>query len=221
MTHRILTHSAPPRLLPRRVVKVGGSLLTVPCLESVVRNWWSRQTPLPTLFVVGGGDLADAVRALDRRATLDATTAHWMAIRAMQVNSFTFCQVLDEAEWVTNACHWLDRLTPLARRSIGVVAIEEFLRSQEPQHPGTRLPVGWHVTSDSIAARLAEVVHAAELVLLKSTLPATGSTSLSLPQAVAAELVDEFFPVSAARSMLTRIVNLRAAEFDEVQVRPS
>lgn len=212
------THSRSPLC---RVVKVGGSLLSLPHLESVVTNWWLRQPPKPTLLVIGGGPLADAVRELDRQALLDDTTAHWMAIRAMQVNSFVFRHVLSTADWVTNVCHWLETPATNAGRPIGVVAIEEYLRSHEPHHAGTPLPIGWHVTSDSIAARLAEAIGAAELVLLKSTLPPAGPNPLPMSQAVARELVDGHFPVSAAALPLIRIVNLRAADFAEVQLMPA
>ena len=47
----------------------------------------------------------------------------------------------------------------------------DWLENEEAQQPGCRLPQGWGVTSDSIAARLAEVLGADELVLLKSMLP--------------------------------------------------
>ncbi len=172
------------------------------------------------MLVIGGGELADAVRELDRRTTLDAVTAHWMAIRAMQVHGFVFCQLLSTAEWVTDSCHWLERPQPGVHRRLGVVAIEEFLRTQEPHQRGTTLPVGWHVTSDSIAARLAEVVQAEELVLLKSTLPSACPNPLPRMQAVTTRLVDEYFPTAAARLSQIRIVNLRATDFVEVRLAP-
>ena len=84
------------------------------------------------------------------------------------------------------------------------------------QEQGDALPHGWHVTSDSIAARVARTLNARELVLLKSTLP-TASGALERPGASTTqqELVDEYFGV-AARGLPVRIVNLRDANFAEL-----
>lgn len=49
-----------------------------------------------------------------------------------------------------------------------------FLREDEQHQSGVVLPHGWCVTSDSIAARIAEVLGADELVLLKSAAPPVG-----------------------------------------------
>ena len=71
------------------------------------------------------------------------------------------------------------------------------------------------MTSDSIAARLAQVVGARELVLLKSTLPLSASSRLSIAQAVACRLVDDHFPIAASSIQRVRVVNLRDSSFPE------
>jgi len=63
------------------------------------------------------------------------------------------------------------------------------------------LPHAWSVTSDSIAARLAQAVAAGELVLLKSAAPP--------PDLGAADYVDEWFATAARDVPSVRIVNLR------------
>lgn len=214
-----MTRHTPVRHSSFRVVKVGGSLLSLPRLASVLEQWLTRQPNMPTLLVVGGGDLADAVRALDRRQAIDEAAAHWMAVRAMQVNAFALCQVLTNAHWVTDLRPWCAAGGHTCGR-IGVVAPEDFLKYHEPHQPGTGLPIGWHVTSDSIAARLADMVRAAELVLLKSTLPESPSTTLSCREAVAQALVDDYFPTCAVGLPHIRVVNLRSETQDEIQLVP-
>jgi hypothetical protein len=87
------------------------------------------------------------------------------------------------------------------------------LEQAEPQAPGDRLPHSWDVTSDSIAARLAAVVDADELVLLKSAdPPAEGGASLL--QWAARGYVDRHFP-QAARNLIVRCENLRSFRMHE------
>lgn len=82
---------------------------------------------------------------------------------------------------------------------------EQFLQQVEPNLPPMALPIGWQVTSDSIAARIAETLDADELVLMKSTDPPTST----IEQAAQDGLVDAHFPLAAASVRRLRWVNLR------------
>lgn len=73
--------------------------------------------------------------------------------------------------------------------------------------PGSTLPVGWQVTSDSIAARLAICLGADRLVLLKSREAMPGERS-DWAQAVAGGLVDGCFPTFAAKLPEVRLETL-------------
>lgn len=203
---------------PCRVVKVGGSLLAWPALGKQLGTWLAAQPPLPNLLVAGGGELADAVRHLDRRCALPPTTAHWMAIRAMEVNALVLSQWLPAAEMFVphRTCDWQ---TPPGSRGCWLLLAEHFLRHEEPLLEGTPLPRGWHVTSDSIAARVAEVCQALELVLLKSTLPEQRGAGGSLQDLAQAGLVDPHLPTAAAALPAVRLVNLRAPGFPEILFR--
>ena len=59
--------------------------------------------------------------------------------------------------------------TRMSQSETRILAPGNFLREVEPGLPGPKLPVGWDVTSDSIAARVAVLFDVAELVLLKSS----------------------------------------------------
>lgn len=206
-----------------RVVKVGGSLLWGERLGARLHQWLSAQVPGATIVVVGGGRLADAVRTLDRRFRLTAQAAHEQGVRAMQVNAFVLCQLCP-------ALSWLERLLPWASdsRHNGPSAGERrvvldplpFILHDEPQLAGPRLPWGWEVTSDSIAARISQVVDARELVLLKSTLPSTASNQLSLINAAEAGYVDSHFPVAAEGLAHIRAINFREQGHPEVRLGP-
>src|SRR5262249_4553585 len=58
------------------------------------------------------------------------------------------------------------------------------------------LPPSWTVTSDSIAARVAETAGASRLVLLKSVDVPGG---MPWPEAIANGWVDDYFPTAVAR----------------------
>jgi hypothetical protein len=199
-----------------RVVKVGGSLLDAPGIGQALHQWLTDQAPRENLLLVGGGALADQVRQLDQRYGLPSATAHWLAIRAMDLNGFVLSQVLPQAKWIpcyTERAPAQDTPGPPHRC---FVSVEQFLCDHEPRLPGLPLPVGWHVTSDSIAARLAEVCGAEELVLLKSRLPAPAGADVSIADAMAAGYVDTYFEQAAARLRRVRAVNLRDRGFAEV-----
>jgi aspartokinase-like uncharacterized kinase len=195
-----------------RVVKLGGSLLDVADLAERVRSWLKSQPARANVFVVGGGAWAQAVRAADRVHKLDEVAAHWLCIQSMSVTAKLAATLLD---WPI--LYDLSKLKHEAPPDC-VFDVYRFLEDIEPALPGERLQHGWHVTSDSIAARVAETIGAHELVLFKSTRP---QGPLDLGRAVAENLVDSWFP-NAARSLPhIRVVHLRAAGCPETPILPT
>jgi 5-(aminomethyl)-3-furanmethanol phosphate kinase len=202
-----------------RVVKVGGSLLDHPDLIPILAAWLDAQPALGNLLIVGGGELADQIRRLDQLHHWDQEAAHWLAIRAMHLNGFVLSWLVPGARWIGSYGQWArehDHELSGVRRLF--LAVEPFLRQEEPELPGLPLPCGWHVTSDSIAARLAAVCQAQELVLLKSTLPIEAGRAIPVAQAAAIDLVDAFFPACAASLPHIRAVNLRDRRCAEIEL---
>ncbi|MBI3840144.1 MAG: uridylate kinase [Planctomycetia bacterium] len=183
----------------RRVIKLGGSLLDWPELVPSFRRWLSAQAAAVNVMVIGGGPIVDAIRRLDAQQQIAAEAAHWLSIRAMGLTADFVSGLLEEATFVRS----LDELRFSTGASLQILDVERFLR--EDQSSADALPCGWEVTSDSIAARIAAVLKAGELVLLKSTLPAAPPTREGLAQA---GLIDSYF-ARASRGLLVRIVNLR------------
>ena len=197
---------------PVRVVKVGGSLFDLPDLALRLREWLSRQSPAHHLLLAGGGPLADQVRQWHALSPLEEATAHWMCVDLLTVSAHLLHARLPEIPLVED-----DRLLcqRVGLRGCTIFGPAVWMRHGEPKLPGTRLPPTWEVTGDSIAARLAVVLGAEELVLMKSALPQRsvdgGIRALSAAAYVdpmLARLVEELPPI--------RLVNLRPKSHTEL-----
>ena len=150
------------------VVKVGGSLLGWPELPGRLTTWLeTRRTNDPTeqvVLVAGGGAAADWIRSLDRIYGLGEDAAHAIALHALDLTAVILSRLLPGSTAI-------DRLEMLAAaRESGmtpILAPRNVLNEIERLDTG-RLPASWDVTSDTIAARIAEHLEARSLVLLKS-----------------------------------------------------
>ncbi len=187
---------------PLVVVKVGGSLFDLPDLGVRLNAWLAEMSPARVLLVPGGGPLVDMIRAFTRQHRLDEDTAHWLAVRAMSLTARLLQALLAPgARMVTTG-----EEAPLLWRQdiVPVIDVCDFLERDEG-NPGC-LPHSWSVTSDSIAARLALVCGADELVLLKSiTIP----EGMSWSHAAEEGFVDEHFARLADCGLKIRAINFR------------
>lgn len=174
------------------VIKIGGSLLKRDDLTASLQHWLTVQQDGAThrVLVVGGGEPVDELRNADRWAPVGETAAHWQAIGLMQENGMKLAAQMPGLRQVCT----LAQLQPrLQMHGETLMLPQHFLSVEELALPGTRLPLGWQVTSDSIAARLAVVLGDARLRLLKSR-PRTAAESTSWTAAARGGLVDRFFP---------------------------
>ena len=187
----------------RRVVKLGGSLLDWSDWRWRFEAWLADQPPAENFLLPGGGALADAVREINALYPISEVAAHWLCIRAMSVHAAQLA-----ARWPSaRICRSLRELDGMPA-AVGLVIVDPWpiLQDEEPHYPGQPLPASWDVTSDSIAARIAEIIAADELVLLKSA-PAAASESLA--ELSQRGYVDAFFPQAAEPFKRIRYVNLR------------
>jgi aspartokinase-like uncharacterized kinase len=212
-----MTSSSPPI----RVIKLGGSLLDLDDLSERLGRWLAVQSPRRSVMIVGGGSLADAVRAAYRRHALDEETAHWLCVRLLGVTAELVHRLMRGSRLATRYEAICDAS---ATGELVLFESEQFLREVEPSLGFPPLPHTWNVTSDSIAARLAAALGARELVLLKSRLPATGLTTGDLTrkwprlQSLVEEgYVDDYFP-HATCGLVIRAVNLRDPAFTECSI---
>jgi aspartokinase-like uncharacterized kinase len=181
------------------IVKVGGSLFDLPDLGPRLRDWLDRNAPRETILVPGGGRFADIVRELDRTHGLDDEAAHRLALRAMSINADVLTSLLSDS-CVIDGPDLAELVWEQNRRPI--LDALPFCESDEPD----ALPHTWDVTSDSIAARLAIVAGATELVLLKSAPPPAGDVA----EWAACGFVDAWLPrVLTTGNIIVRAFNLR------------
>ena len=139
------------------VLKVGGSLAEDPAsLVKLCQKLGELAKVHRIVVVPGGGKFADAVRDFDRSFGLSETVAHNLAILAMDqygvflsdiAPSVHVSSVLDEA------CDTPNDVLPIFLPS-------KLMFSRNP------LEHSWDVTSDSISAYIAAVLHAEKLILV-------------------------------------------------------
>lgn len=203
-----------------RIVKVGGSLWEYDRLVSALHEWLASQPPDLNVLVVGGGPLADVIRDVDARLALGEVASDRLCVRLLGVTARMLAWLLPEAELidtyerlrhvVSDYQQQRDPNTPPV-----IFSPEDFLHRDEPFLAGQPLPHNWSVTTDSIAARLAQVLTADDLVLLKSADPPLHRSRQS---AAADGFVDAHFPIASQALPLVRCVNLRDARFVEVSL---
>lgn len=187
------------------VVKVGGSLYDLPDLGSRLRRWLAEHfSDANIVLIPGGGPVVDALRQLDHCHGLGEVASHWLALRTLTVNAHFLAALLPEACVLGDVG---DLHRAWEKNQLPILDIHEFARRDQ----GCRecLPHSWAVTSDSLAARVAVVVQANQLVLLKST---TIAADLDWIEAARSGLVDPFFAEvlrQAPASLQVRAVNPR------------
>jgi len=183
------------------VIKVGGNLAETPeVLRAVCKTLGQLARMHQILVVPGGGEFADLVRDIDMRYSLPPITAHRMAVLSMDQYAFL-----------------LSELTPNSERARNLGEIEEILGSNKaavllPSQlilEESSLESSWDVTSDSIAAYIADRLHARKLILITDVDgiftydPKTRAKARLLKTTSASELlkhgqrtcVDRFLPV--------------------------
>ena len=188
-----------------QVVKIGGSLWTLPDLPQRLHTWLNQQPPAPRVLLNGGGALADVIRETEARFAFSSETSHWLCVDVLGVSANLLAAMSPQAgraerlaEVRTYAAQWAEDSPPLIFHPV----------SWLKETPAEILPRSWDAATDSIAARLAEAL-SAELVLLKSAdPPASGENS---------DYTDAYFSLASAALAKTRAVNLRGFQEEKPQ----
>ncbi|HMN38609.1 MAG TPA: uridylate kinase [Hyphomicrobium sp.] len=177
-----------PQKAAHAVIKVGGSLAETGRLRGVLEL--ITKATRPVIVVPGGGQFADKVRDLQTVLRFNDAFAHRLAILGMHQMAEVFFAMQP-------------RLAPAdspegIARVLAVGHIPVWLPWQMCQDDKD-IPADWTITSDGLAARLAERLGGLEVVLLKSVTAQAGCTTQDLAEE---GIVDRAFPVIVARAHL-------------------
>jgi 5-(aminomethyl)-3-furanmethanol phosphate kinase len=176
------------------IVKLGGSLAADPLL----RDWLDMLSDCGrgrVVIVPGGGPFADRVREAQQHWDFDDGAAHRMAILAMDQYGqmlVALCPALTPAASP-------DQLFAVLKEAGVAVWLPSAMLGA-----GDAVPQDWSVTSDSLAAWLAQQISAQALVLVKScAVPADGASSEELADL---GVVDPSFPEFARRGCFANFI---------------
>jgi 5-(aminomethyl)-3-furanmethanol phosphate kinase len=140
------------------VVKVGGSLAPDPkTLRGLCSKLVEYSKDYKIVIVPGGGRFADVVRDYDKSFTLSQTTSHKMAILGMDQYALMLSDIMPKSRLVNT----IPEIEEFSRFEVAPILMPSSLMFAE-----NPLENSWDVTSDSIAAYVANRLRAAKLVLI-------------------------------------------------------
>jgi aspartokinase-like uncharacterized kinase len=170
------------------VVKIGGSLVETGRLREVLAIVIRAQRP--TVIVPGGGPFADAVRNAQAEFGFSDEAAHRMALLAMHQSAVLMTEIAPKLVAAETLAAM--RSAWKARRVAVWMPVKLCERDK-------RIPCDWSITSDGLAARLAERLGRVPVVLVKSRLVARGASAAALARE---GVVDPVFAEIQARARL-------------------
>ena len=191
------------------VVKVGGSLAETPeILRAMCKTLGQLGEEHRLLVVPGGGEFADLVRDMDRRYSLHPVTAHRMAILGMDQYGFLLSELIPNSRRAKN----LSETKEISKSHKTAILLPSRLMLEDDT-----LEASWDVTSDSVAAHIADKVRAQKLILITNVDglfafdPTTNATADLVEAVAASELlkhdlrtcVDKFLPTVLLKTNLT------------------
>jgi aspartokinase-like uncharacterized kinase len=191
------------------VLKIGGSLSRCPELPDLCKAIETLSQDHGLLIVPGGGDFAEQVREADRRFQLGDTTAHCMALLAMNQFGYLLSRLISGSVVTPE----LDNALKSSESGRAAILLPfELVMKSDP------LPHSWQVTSDSVAAWLSQWIHCQRLALLKDVDGLANKDGLIAEMTVAQLAshsggVDAYLPKLLAQETLeTWVINGRRPE---------
>ena len=199
---------------PLRIIKLGGSLLSLIDLKQRFHGWLQTQTPARNLIVVGGGQAVEAIRELDVLHRFPTALTHWLCIDLMSVTAKLAGEVLSFENPISTVTELEDFLARPSGSSTTVCILPTaYYTPSIAAQKACRLPESWKCSSDSIAAWLATSLAADQLVLLKSMDSEFAAVDALSPEAIQTladrAAVDPVFPDACKHLSHIRMVNLK------------
>ncbi len=171
------------------VVKLGGSLSESGRINSILKVVGKAR--LPCVIVPGGGSFADAVRAAQAEHGFSQAAAHRMAVLAMHQTGMMLCAMSPRLQPVETLAGM--------RRAVAEQRVPVWL-PMKLVDGDTGITRDWKTTSDGLAARLAERLGGAPVVLVKSCRIARSASAARLARD---GIVDPTFAAIVERARLS------------------
>ncbi|MEI6335920.1 MAG: uridylate kinase [Methylococcaceae bacterium] len=163
------------------VVKLGGSLSKADTLVNCLNKLEQNYIDSGVVIVPGGGAFADQVRVAQQCWQFDDTTAHKMAILAMQQMALLIKGLKSNFSIAYSVTDILKQ------------AVQQKIIIWSPdivELDNAAIKASWDISSDSLAAWLAGELSARELILVKSAMI---DSSLNLQQLTESGIIDQGF----------------------------
>lgn len=194
-----------------RVIKLGGSLLTMADLGTAFHRWCDENPHPLTLVIVGGGEMVEAIRTMEQIHSLDESFCHWTCMDSLEQTARLAQRIIGNVDLYETA----DELQQVFSRNLNhskqsIVAIVQTAICFSRDDPNPGLPASRDISSDAIAAVFCKIHDVPELVLMKSTdIPSVPMDVEGFTQLAIAGVVDPFFPNLAKNIPIVSFVNLR------------
>jgi aspartokinase-like uncharacterized kinase len=163
------------------IIKVGGSLAHSEHLRTCLQRVAKLFANQAVIIVPGGGVFADQVRSLQQHWHFDDTTAHTMALLAMQQMALFYQSIHPEFKIISHSQD-IKQQYCVHKKLLWSPNISEL--------EAAKINPSWDVTSDSLAAWLANTLPTKKLILIKS---APIDPSLSFAELAQRDIIDKSF----------------------------
>ncbi|MCD4807296.1 MAG: amino acid kinase [Methanococcoides sp.] len=129
------------------VLKLGGSLIdrSAELIEAISDHFAGTEGDMQVIIVPGGGIFADNIRRISEEYSLTEKASHWMAIAAME----QYAHLLEDITGIPTI-----EDTSNVNEKVSILLPYRLLKDTD------ELPYSWDVTSDTIAAWVAQRMNA-------------------------------------------------------------
>ena len=135
----------------KHVVKIGGSLFPDYAIDLA-----DKLKNTESLIILGGGEFANLIRKYDEDINFSDETNHWTAIECMDIIS----KLVNDKVKSTKLAYSIDEANEISDKGFTpIFVVSEFLKTNDP------FECSWDVTSDSIAAYVADIFDANLLIV--------------------------------------------------------
>ncbi len=132
-------------------MKIGGSLFPDYAIDLA-----DKLKNTESLIILGGGEFANLIRKYDEDINFSDETNHWTAIECMDIIS----KLVNDKVKSTKLAYSIDEANEISDKGFTpIFVVSQFLKTNDP------FECSWDVTSDSIAAYVADIFDAKLLIV--------------------------------------------------------